>query len=488
MDIEWAKDGISGELYIVQARPATGTKRPSLEFEEYVLGKKDPVKILEGVSVGDKIVTGIVNVIESFEHLSEFKEGEILVTYMTTPSWKPAMRKAVAMITNSGGRKCHAAIIAAEEGMSCVVGTGNATEVLQDGQVITIDCSQGEVGFVYEGEVPFDTEKISFSGFVEPKTSLMLFGNKPLGIFSKAHIPSKGVGLARTELIIGEILRNVHPMAWVKYPDITPEAKEEIDSCSAHYMDKSQYFIDKLAEAWGRIGAAFYPKPVIMRFSDFRSNEYEDLVGGKEFEFSDEANPMMGLRGAYRYLHAGYSPAFRLECAAVKKAREEFGFKNIIPMIPFCRTPQEGRQILELMKGYGLEQGVDGLEVYVMIEIPSNIFLADKFVDIFDGFSIGSNDLTQLIYGVDRDSGELADLVDESDEGIQRAIEGVIGVVHSRGKKIGICGEAPSYLMDFTRFLIKSGIDSITLTSGSLGTYKKMAEAIKQFEEELGIQ
>ncbi len=488
MDIEWAKDGESGELFIVQARPATGIKRPSLEFDEYVLGEKNPPKILAGVSVGDKIVTGRVNVIESFEHLSEFKEGEILVTHMTTPSWEPAMRKAIAMITNAGGRKCHAAIIAAEEGMSCVVGTGNATEVLRDGQVISIDCSQGEIGFVYDGEVPFRTEKVSFSGFQETKTDLMLFGNKPLGIFSKAHIPSKGIGLARTELIVGEILHNIHPMAWVKYPDIPKEAKDAIDGCSAHYENKPQYFVDKLAEAWGRIGAAFYPKPVIMRFSDFKSNEYKDLIGGKEFEMRDEANPMIGSRGAARYLHPCYSEAFRLECLAVKKAREEFGFKNIIPMIPFCRTPAEGLKVIALMKECGLERGRDGLQVYMMVEIPSNIFLADRFADIFDGFSIGSNDLTQLIYGVDRDSGELAGLVDENDEGIRRAIKGVIGVVHSRGKKIGICGEAPSYLMDFTRFLVECGIDSITITSGSLGQYKKTAEAIKKFEEELGIK
>ena len=488
VDIEWAKDGVSGELFIVQARPATGVKKPSLDFNEYLLDEKVSEKILEGVSVGDKIVTGKVNMIESFEHLGEFKEGEILVTHMTTPSWEPAMRKAVAMVTNDGGRKCHAAIIAAEEGMPCVVGTGSATEILQDGQEVTIDCSQGEIGFVYDGFIPFHTEKVSFGGFRWPKTDLMLFGNKPLGIFAKSHIPSKGVGLARTELIVGEILKSVHPMAWVKYPNIPDEVKEVVDGCAAHYRDKPQYFVDKLAEAWGRIGAAFYPRPVIMRFSDFKSNEYADLLGGKEFEFLNEANPMIGLRGAARYLHPGYSEAFRLECAGVKKAREEFGFKNIIPMIPFCRTPGEGRKVIALMKEYGLEQGADGLEIYVMIEIPSNIFLADRFADIFDGFSIGSNDLTQLIYGVDRDSGELAELVDESDEGIQRAISGVIGVAHSRGKKIGICGEAPSYLMDFTRFLVKCGIDSITITSGSLGTYKKTAEAIKQFEEELGIK
>ncbi|MEK7510384.1 MAG: phosphoenolpyruvate synthase [Patescibacteria group bacterium] len=484
MDIEWARDGISGEMFIVQARPVTGIKKQEMKIVEYAIDtKKKLTKLLEGVSVGDKIVHGKVRIIENFKDISTFKEGEVLVTRMTVPSWEPAMRKAAAIITDEGGRKCHAAIVAGEAGIPCVVGTLRATKILKEGQLVTIDCSRGDAGFIYKGIAAFRRERISLKQFSKPKLHLMLFVNRPSGVFAKHAIPNDGVGLARTEFIITETLRNIHPMAWLKYPKLPRLVKKAIDECSASYRDKRQYFVDRLAQSWGKIAATFYPKPVIVRFSDFKSNEYADLIGGKEFEPRQESNPMMGLRGAARYLHPSYLPAFELECAAVKKAREVFGFKNIIPMIPFCRTPEEGKRVLKLMEQCGLKRGTNGLRVYVMIEIPSNVFLADQFAELFDGFSIGSNDLTQLVYGVDRDSGELAHMVNEDHEGVRRAIKHVIDVAHAKGIKVGICGQAPSYLMDFTRFLVESGIDSITLDSSSLGLYQKTAESISNFEK-----
>lgn len=485
MDIEWAKDGLTGEIFIVQARPATGIKKQSLNFKEYLVGESASEKLLSGISVGRDIVTGRVKVVENFEGLFDFCEGEILVTHMTTPSWEPAMRKALAMITNDGGRNCHAAIIAKEEGIPSIVGARIATNVLQDGQIITVDCSQGEEGFVYNGEIPFDIKEISLENLPKTSTDIMIFANKPRGIFAKSAIPANGIGLARSEFVISEILNGIHPMAWVCYPNISERAKEAIDECASHYSDKTQYFIDKMAEAWGRICAAMYPRPVIMRFSDFKSNEYADLVGGDRFEPAGEANPMMGLRGVSRYLHESYRKAFRLECEAVKKTREVFGFDNLIPMLPFCRTPEEAESVLGMMEQYGLKRGVNGLEVYMMVEIPSNVFLIKEFAEFFDGFSIGSNDLTQLIYGVDRDSGELAGLVNENHEGLRRAIKHVILSAHESGKKVGICGEAPSYLEDFTRFLVECGIDSITITSGSLGAYKRAVELVASVEKEL---
>ena len=496
-DIEFAKDGLDGELYIVQARPVKETeamkrvREKKLEFDEYILDEKNPRKILSGSRVCDQIVTGKVRVITSVDRIHEFKDGEILVTKMTAPSWQPIMHKGktLAIITDEGARKCHAGIIASNEGIPCIVGTGNATKVLCTGQIVTVDCSQGEVGLVYDGAISYHTQKVSFSDFEMPKTDLMLFVDKPLGVFGKSLVPSEGVGLARTEFVVTEILNNIHPMAWVRYPDVSKVVREEIDKRAPHYADKTQYFVDKLAEAWGRIAATFYPKPIIMRFSDFKSDEYADLIGGDEFESKDEPNPMIGIRGAVRYLHPNYMPAFRLECAAVKKAREVFGFTNIIPMIPFCRTPEEGLEVLAIMKECGLEQGKDDLKIYVMVEITSNAVLADQFADIFDGGSIGSNDFVLGVFSADvRGVPWLAGRYDENHLAVRRLLKYAIEAFHKKGKKIGICGEAPSYLMPFTKFLVECGIDSITITSGSLGQYKKTAEAIKRFEEELGIK
>lgn len=494
MDVEFAQDGLSGELCMVQARavketePMKRARENKLEFDEYILDANGVKELLRGVRVCDQIVTGKVRVIASVDRINEFKDGEILVTQMTKPDWQPIMHKekTLAIVTDDGSRNCHAAIVASNEGIPCIVGTGRATKILRTGQIITVDCSRGEIGFVYDGAVPFHAQRVLFERFKMPKTELMLFVDKPLGVFEKFRIPNRGVGLARTEFVVTEILNNIHPMAWVRYPNVSKKAKEAMNECAFHYSDKAQYFTDKLAEAWGRIATTFYPSAVIMRFSDFKSNEYGALLGGEEFEPQSESNPMMGLRGATRYLHASYQEAFRLECLAMQKAREEFGFKNIIPMVPFCRTPEEGRAVLKLMKEYGLERGVNGLQVYMMTEIPSNVFLADEFAEIFDGFSIGSNDLTQLVFGVDRDSGELAGLVDENHEGLRRAVKHAIDAVHKKGRKIGICGEGPSKNLDFAKFLVECGIDSITITSGSLGQYQKTAEAITRFEEELG--
>ncbi|MBI3420505.1 MAG: phosphoenolpyruvate synthase, partial [Candidatus Sungbacteria bacterium] len=430
MDIEFAKDGLDGNLYIVQARPVKETeamkkaKAQDLQFDQYILDEKNPQKILRGERVCDQIVTGRVHVIPSVEQMEEFREGEILVTEMTKPTWEPIMHKAKAIITDGGARKCHAGIIASNDGIPCIVGTGSATRILQDGQIVTVDCSQGETGFVYEGGVPFHTERVSFKDFEEPETNLMLFVDKPEGIFGKFRIPARGVGLARTEFMITEGLHKIHPMAWIKYPDVPQQVKEAIDRYASHYEDKSRYFVDRLAEAWGRIGATFYPRPVIMRFSDFKSDEYDDLIGAREFDMGSQPNPMSGIRGAVLYLHPNYAPAFRLECAAVKKAREEFGFTNIIPMIPFCRTPKEGQEVLAIMKECGLERGRNGLQVYVMVEINSNAILADQFAEIFDGGSIGSNDFVFSVFSADvRGVPWLAQRYNENHEAVRRQIK-----------------------------------------------------------------
>ena len=481
MDIEWAKDGVSGEMFIVQARPETvQSRRPGGVMETYRL--KQPGRVLaEGRSVGGKIGHGRVRVIRGVEHLHEFQEGEILVSDKTDPDWEPIMKKAAAIVTNRGGRTCHAAIVSRELGVPAVVGTETATEALADGREATVSCAEGETGFVYDGILPFDVERVDLTGLGRPKTKIMLNVANPREAFGLSFIPNAGVGLARVEFIISNFIK-VHPMALVHFDKVEdPKTRGEIERLTAGYADKTGYFIDKLAEGAAMIAAAFYPHDVILRLSDFKTNEYAGLIGGAPFEPREE-NPMIGFRGASRYYHPRYREGFALECRAMRKVRDEMGLRNLKLMIPFCRTVSEGKKVLAEMEAHGLKRGVDGLEVHVMCEIPSNVILAEKFAEIFDGFSIGSNDLTQLVLGVDRDSEIVAPLFDERDEAVKTMIASVIKTAKAAGRKIGICGQAPSDYPDFAQFLVEQGIDSISLNPDSA---LKTTLAVLQMEDEL---
>ncbi len=463
MDLEWAKDGQTGKLYIVQARPETvqSRKDPHL-IEEYKLAQKGKV-LVTGKSVGKKIAQGNARVIPHIKNAKEFRAGEILVTDMTDPDWVPIMRIAAGIVTNRGGRTSHAAIVSRELGLPCIVGTHTATKAVKAGMPITIDCSQGEKGIVYDKFLKFSIKKTDIRNAPKPKTKIMVNIGYPEEAFSLSFVPNDGVGLAREEFIINEYIR-IHPMALVNFAQVKdPKIRKEINELTFGYKDKRQFFVDKLAMGISIIAAAFYPRDVILRFSDFKTNEYVNLIGGKYFEPHEE-NPMIGWRGASRYYKEGYEEGFALECKAVKKAREEFGLKNLKVMIPVCRTPEEGIKVLEVMKKQGLVRGKDRLQVYVMCEVPSNVILADRFCDVFDGFSIGSNDLTQLTLGVDRDSSLVADIFDERNEAVKRMIEHVIKVAKKRKKKIGICGDAPSTYPEFAKFLVDCGIDSISLS------------------------
>lgn len=463
MDLEWAKDGITGQLYIVQARPETVQSQKNRNIlEEYILLQKSSI-VTHGQSVGNKIAQGKAQVIKDIKDIGRFRPGEVLVTDMTEPEWVPIMRIASAIVTNRGGRTSHAAIVSRELGLPCIVGTNNATQVIKDGQPITVDCSVGEHGVVYEGLLNFKVNKIDVQKVPNPKTKIMINLGYPDEAFALALLPSEGVGLIREEFIVTENIR-VHPMALVKFEEVKDsKTRKQINVLTAGYTDKSQFFIDKLAMGVATIAAAFYPRDVILRFSDFKTNEYVNLIGGQYFEPKEE-NPMIGWRGASRYYKEGYREGFALECKAIKKVREEFGLKNLKVMIPVCRTPEEGKKVLQVMKKNGLVQGKDGLEVYVMCEIPSNVILADQFCDIFDGFSIGSNDLTQMTLGVDRDSPLVADIYDERNEAVKRMIAQVIRIAKTRKRKIGICGDAPSTYPEFAKFLVDCGIDSISLS------------------------
>ncbi len=462
MDIEWAKDGKTGELFIVQARPETVESRKDREvLETYRLKQRGPV-LISGRSVGAKIATGPVRVIKNADHLREFQEGEVLVTDKTDPDWEPIMRKAAAIVTNRGGRTCHAAIVSRELGLAAVVGTEHGTESLQDGQAVTISCAEGDVGFVYEGELPFDVEKMNLKNLQRPRTQIMMNVGNPQEAFSFSFIPNDGVGLAREEFIVSNYIK-VHPLALLDYAKIDDaETKARIDKLTAGYEDKPQFFVDKLAQGVAMIAAAFHPKDVIVRLSDFKTNEYADLVGGRAYEPAEE-NPMLGFRGASRYYNPRYEAGFALECRAMKKVRDEMGLTNVKLMVPFCRTVAEGRKVIAEMAKHGLKQGENGLEVYVMCEIPSNVILAEEFAEVFDGFSIGSNDLTQLILGVDRDSEIVAEIFDERNPAVKKMIADVIAVCRRKHRKIGICGQAPSDYPEFAQFLVEQGIDSISL-------------------------
>ena len=463
MDIEWAKDGNTGELFIVQARPETVESRKDRDvLETYRLKERGRV-LVAGRSVGSKIATGPVRVIKNADHLREFQQGEVLVTDKTDPDWEPIMKKAAAIVTNRGGRTCHAAIVSRELGLAAAVGTERGTELLKDGQEVTVSCAEGDVGFVYEGKLPFDVEKTNVKGLTRPRTQIMMNVGNPQEAFGFSFIPNDGVGLAREEFIVSNYVR-VHPLALIDYGKIeNAETKAKIDKLTIGYEDKAQFFVDKLAQGVAMIAAAFYPKDVIVRLSDFKTNEYADLIGGREYEPVEE-NPMLGFRGASRYYNPRYQAGFALECRAMKKVRDEMGLKNVKLMVPFCRTVEEGRKVIAEMAKHGLRRGEDGLEIYVMCEIPSNVILAEEFAEIFDGFSIGSNDLTQLILGVDRDSEIVAGIFDERNPAVKKMIAEVIAVCRSKGRKIGICGQAPSDYPEFAQFLVEQKIDSISLT------------------------
>ena len=462
MDIEWAKDGRTKELFIVQARPETvQSQKKKNVLEEYIL--KDKSKILcIGAAVGNKIGQGKANVIKDVAKIAEFKKGEVLVTEMTDPDWEPIMKIAAAIVTNSGGRTSHAAIVSRELGIPCIVGTGNATAALKGTKPVTVCCAEGEEGKIYEGLLKFEIKTTNLKGIKKSKTKIMMNVGNPDQAFDLSFIPNDGVGLAREEFIITEYIK-IHPMALVHFDRVKDkEDRKKINESTQGYHNKEEFFVDKLAEGIGRICAAFYPKDVIVRMSDFKTNEYVTLIGGSAFEPAEE-NPMIGWRGASRYYDPDYKEGFRLECLAFKKVRDVMGLTNLKAMIPFCRTVEEGEKVLAEMKKYGLERGKNGLQVYVMCEIPSNVILAKEFSKIFDGFSIGSNDLTQLTLGVDRDSAKVAHVYDERNEAVKELIRQVIEKAHKARRKVGICGQAPSDFVDFAKFLVEEKIDSISL-------------------------
>jgi pyruvate, water dikinase len=463
MDIEWALDEDDGQLYIVQARAETvQSRRDETIIEEYRLTGTGNV-IIKGTSVGNRIGSGRANRIMSVQDIDDFREGDVLVTEMTDPDWVPIMKIASAIVTDKGGRTCHAAIVSRELGIPCVVGTGNASDLIHDGQEITVSCSGGsDEGTVYEGIVPFEIDRVDVKDLVRPRTKVMMNIGSPEHAFAYSLIPNDGVGLAREEFIIDSHIK-IHPLALLHFDQVKDKAvRAQITQLTKGYQDKTQYFIDKLAEGIAMIGAAFHPNDVIIRFSDFKTNEYANLIGGSQFE-PVENNPMIGWRGASRYYDDRYRAAFELECRAMKKVRDEMGLTNVKAMVPFCRSLQEAHSVLEVMAHAGLRRGENNFEVYVMAEIPSNIILADQFADLFDGFSIGSNDLTQLTLGVDRDNHTVSHVYDENNEAVKELIRHVITVAKQKHKKIGLCGQAPSDYPEFARFLVEAGIDSISL-------------------------
>ncbi|MEG4941004.1 phosphoenolpyruvate synthase [Microcoleus sp. F4-D5] len=467
MDIEWAKDGNTGELFIVQARPETVQSQKSAKvLRNYKLQGTSTV-LAKGRAVGESIGQGKARVILDVHRIAEFQSGEVLVTNKTDPDWEPIMKKASAIVTNSGGRTCHAAIIAREMGIPAIVGTGEATQILQNGQEITVSCSEGDEGKVYAGLLPFEIQETAIENLPRTRTQILMNVGNPEEAFGLSAIPCDGVGLARLEFIIANHIK-AHPLALIHFDELADlSVKEEIAELTALYPHKPDFFTDKLAHGIATIAAAFYPNPVIVRMSDFKSNEYANLLGGRQFEPKEE-NPMIGWRGASRYYDPNYREAYALECKALKRVRDEMGLTNVIPMIPFCRTPDEGRKVLAEMAKHGLVKGENGLQVYVMCELPSNVIFADEFAQVFDGFSIGSNDLTQLTLGLDRDSALVAHIFDERNEAVKRMVAIAIKAAKKYDRKIGICGQAPSDYPEFARFLVELGIDSISLNPDSV--------------------
>lgn len=483
MDIEWAKDGLDGQLYILQARPETvHSFKEKNKIESYQLEKKGGVIIVSGRAVGEKIGAGKCRVIKDASQLAEFQDGEVLVAEMTDPDWEPVMKRAAGIITNRGGRTCHAAIVSRELGVPCIVGTDHATKAIYDGQPVTVCCAEGEVGKVYAGELAFEKFQTDLRELPQTRTDIMLNLGNPDQAFFLAGLPVAGVGLAREEFVIANQVR-VHPLALTRFDELKDKSERAaIEKLTRGYLNKSDYFVEKLSEGIATIAAAFYPRPVIVRLSDFKSNEYAGLLGGRQFEVRED-NPMIGFRGASRYFDERYRDGFALECKAMARIRNEMGLKNVILMVPFCRTIYEARSVLSELTKNGLPQGVDGLEIYMMCELPSNVFLMSEFAELFDGFSIGSNDLTQLVLGVDRDSEILANSFDERNDAVKIAIDLAVSRAKAKGRKIGICGQAPSDYEDFARFLVEIGIDSMSLNEDSV---VKTIYAVAETESSVG--
>ena len=494
MDIEWAKDGITGQLYIVQARPETvQSMRDMNVLETYVLEvpEEDRKLLVTGEAVGSKIGQGEVNVIMDVIGIEQFQPGQVLVTEMTNPDWEPIMKIAGAIVTDRGGRTCHAAIVSRELGIPCIIGSETASSVLTSGMEVTVDCSEG-MGNIYEGILKYRLDRLTLTEIPPTKTQIMMNIGIPEKAFMQRQIPCEGVGLARLEFIINSHI-GIHPLALIHYDSLKERGAngderaqavvDLIDERVRGYEDKAQFFTDKLAQGIARIGAAFYPDDVIVRLSDFKTNEYANLIGGEFYE-PVESNPMIGWRGASRYYDEDFLPAFGLECAAFIQVREEMGLNNVKAMVPFCRTPEEGRRVVGVMRDFGLVQGENDFEIYVMSEVPSNVVLADEFAGVFDGFSIGTNDLTQLTLGLDRDSELVAHIYDERNEAVKRLVKQAIDTARAHGKKIGICGQAPSDFPEFAEFLVECGIDSISLNPDTVVKTRLM---VAEKEKELGI-
>jgi pyruvate,water dikinase len=481
MDMEWAKDGVDGQLYMVQARPETvQSQKKGTTLEVYHLKEKGKL-LVKGQAIGTKIGQGRVRYIKDVSELNRFKAGEVLVADTTNPDWEPVMKIASAIVTNKGGRTCHAAILSRELGIAAVVGCDNATEVLQDADVVTVSCSEGEEGHVYEGKLEFVIEKTDLGNLPKTQTEIMMNLGNPDLAFSLASLPVDGIGLARMEFIINEYIK-AHPMA-LKHPERVDEAtRKELEKLSQAYTDMEDFFVKTLSEGVATIASAVYPKPCVVRMSDFKSNEYATLLGGSTFELQED-NPMIGFRGASRYAHPNYEEGFALECAAMKRVRDEMGFSNVILMIPFCRRVEEGRSVIKTMAKYGLKQGENGLQIYVMCEIPNNVLCIDEFSEIFDGFSIGSNDLTQLTLGVDRDSEVVAFDYDERDEGVKRMIKMAVEGCKRNNRHSGICGQAPSDYPEMAEYLVELGVDSMSLNPDSvLKTIQNIAKVEKNLK------
>ncbi|HZR08023.1 MAG TPA: phosphoenolpyruvate synthase [Myxococcales bacterium] len=479
MDVEWGKDGETGQLFVLQARPETvHSNRAGTSLRIYKLTGKGE-QLAQGLAVGEGIAVGTARVILSPAQFDQFKAGEILITGNTDPDWEPIMKTASGIVTERGGRTSHAAIVARELGIPAVVGAVSATSRVPSGEEVTLSCAEGEQGRIYRGALDYEVEEVDRAQFARPRTQMMLNVGNPEQAFQTAMLPNDGVGLARMEFIFASWVK-VHPLALTRYAQLDEETRAQVDEVTRGYADKTEYFVDKLAQGIGTICAAFHPKPVILRLSDFKSNEYATLLGGRQFEPVEE-NPMIGWRGASRYYHPSYKEGFLLELRAVKRVREQFGLKNLKLMVPFCRTPDEGRRVIEVLREGGLPQGKDGLEVYVMAELPSNVFLADQYADIFDGFSIGSNDLTQLVLGVDRDSALVAPLFNERNGAVLQACARIIDAARQKRRKVGICGQAPSDFPEFAAFLVEQGIDSISLIPDSL---LKTSERVLQAEQQ----
>jgi pyruvate,water dikinase len=474
MDVEWAKDGETGELFIVQARPETVKARAGSISENYHLRSTGKVRVT-GRAVGQKIGAGRVCVVESVKEMEQVQAGDVLVADMTDPDWEPVMKRASAIVTNRGGRTCHAAIVARELGIPAVVGTNDATAVLKNGDEVTVSCAEGDTGKVYEGLLKYDVTQEALQSLPQPPLKIMMNVANPDRAFTFAQIPNHGVGLARIEFVINNQI-GIHPLAALAFPDVPSEIQAAIREKSAGYADPVSFYVDKLAEGIATLGASFWPKPVIVRMSDFKSNEYAHLLGGKDYEPVEE-NPMLGFRGAARYISESFRPAFLLECQALKKVRDEMGFTNVEIMIPFVRTLEEAQGVVDSLAENGLRRGENGLRLIMMCEIPSNVLLADEFLNLFDGFSIGSNDLTQLTLGVDRDSALVARSFDERNPAVKKLLSEVIAICRQRGKYIGICGQGPSDHADFAEWLVGQGIESLSLNPDTvLETWKRLAK------------